>query len=246
MRLWQSFKECLRQVYITPSFSMHKALYDDYWKKRRGLALGSINEYQLDRVEWIEKHIQPGEAVLDLGCGDGAVLLELYSKILIDATGADISDYALGNLRNHGIKTLRCSFDDHKLIEELPEVDHILLLEVLEHMAHPEEFLMSLLAKARKSVIFSFPNTGYISYRLRLLRGYFPVQWCAHPSEHLRYWTYKDLLWWVRQLGLNKYAAVDAYQGIPGINKLHPGLFGAALICKIDARLWKMETTICD
>ena len=53
-----------------------------------------------------------------------------------------------------------------------------------------------------------------------------------HPGEHLRFWTLKDAKLWVKQLGckLNK---IVVYQGLPGLNKLFPNLFGQGILIKI-------------
>jgi 2-polyprenyl-3-methyl-5-hydroxy-6-metoxy-1,4-benzoquinol methylase len=107
------------------------------------------------------------------------------------------------------------------------------MLEVLEHIPNPEKFIKTISKKAKKGVFFSVPNTGYISYRLRLLFGAFPMQWNIHPGEHLRFWTYRDLKWWLNELDLADRSEIYVYQGIPLLNKIYKGLFGAGFVVKI-------------
>ena len=61
------------------------------------------------------------------------------------------------------------------------------MFEFLEHTNNPEDIITHLLQYANKSVMFSIPNSGFISYRIRLLLGKFPRQWKVNPSEHLRF-----------------------------------------------------------
>ena len=60
------------------------------------------------------------------------------------------------------------------------------------------------------------------------------MQWTLHPGEHLRFWTYRDLKWWLNELSLIDKSTVHIYEGIPLLNKLWRGLFGAGFIVKIE------------
>jgi len=204
--------------------------------EKRGKRLGNLNEYQRDRANIIIERINEGCTVLDLGCGDGAVLMEMQRLKTFDAIGADISKYALGNLEMSGISTIHVDFRDHDAFEGLPEADHVLLLEVLEHFPDPESLLDKMSRKARRSMFFSIPNTGYLSHRARLLLGRFPLQWRVHPGEHLRFWTYGDLQWWLRELGYAEQANIYPYQGVKVLNALWPSLFAEGFVVEIKNR----------
>lgn len=207
--------------------------YDEYWRVKAGDQMGVPNSYQHIRAAWIADRIDRGASVLDLGCGDGAVLMEIRKRRPIDPLGVDVSKYALDFVASMGIPTLHRNLGGPECLDDLPVVDHILLLEVLEHMPEPEHFLQRALHKTRKSVFFSFPNTGYIHYRAQLLFGRFPVQWEIHPGEHLRFWTYRDLRWWLDELGYLKKTTIRVYKGVPGLNQVWKGLFGRAFICEL-------------
>jgi len=115
----------------------------------------------------------------------------------------------------------------------LLSIDYILMLEVLEHVQNPEDFVHKALSAANDSIFISFPNTGYIKHRLRLLFGRFPVQWRVHPGEHLRFWTLRDLEWWLGQLKLKDKSTIHSYEGVPILNKIYSGMFSAAFIVEI-------------
>jgi len=222
-----------KQINCKPKIHSYEMNYDEYWENKRGNNLGHINSWQKYRGDWILSKIKNNSTVLDLGCGDGGVLSYIKESKNIDAIGADVSEICLDFMRSKNITTIHFDLNECSSISHLPDVDHILLLEVLEHIPNPEQFLLKVLGKAKKSVFVSFPNSGFISYRLRLLFGRFPVQWTVHPGEHLRFWTYKDLLWWLRELELLDSCDIHVYEGVPFFNKLWKSLFGAAFILEI-------------
>lgn len=231
--LIRSILSSFKRLFYYPKLVLEETNYDDYWVNKRGSNMGYANEWQKQRGDWIVSRIEEGSTVLDMGCGDGGVLLYMKSKKEFDAVGADVSDICLNFLDSKGIKTLKFDINDFDSIKALPEVDYIMILEVLEHMPNSEKFLNMIMPKAKKALFFSFPNSGYISYRLRLLFGAFPMQWRIHPAEHLRFWTYRDLKWWLKELKLDKKNEIYIYEGMPFLNKLWKGLFGAGFIVRI-------------
>ncbi len=66
-----------------------------------------------------------------------------------------------------------------------------------------------------------------------MLMDSFVMQWCLHPGEHLRFWTYKDLQWWLVQLGYAERSEIHIYEGMPFLNKIWGSLFGMAFVCQI-------------
>ena len=120
-------------------------------------------------------------------------------------------------------------------LEKVKKTDHLLLLEVLEHLPHSEKVLATAYEKSRRGIFFSFPNSGFFIYRLRLLFGKFPMQWRVYPNEHLRFWTVADLKWWLRAQGYTEYD-IFFYKGIPLLNRLWPSLFAAGLFVCLTKR----------
>jgi methionine biosynthesis protein MetW len=195
-----------RNIFITPKFSVNSVMdrsYGKYWQKKSKFGGATLNKYQADRFHIFRNLLLEGPVdVVDLGCGDGVITRLLAALDGVNVWCADISDECLDRLRADGLRSIKFNIkkDD---FSELPKVDFILMSEVLEHVENPEKVLFDALAVTRKGVIFSVPNTGYYKHRLRLLFGRFPYQWKITPGEHLRFWTLRDMRWWLDCLNLS-------------------------------------------
>jgi len=207
--------------------------YDAYWKKKRKGGDSWLSDWQKERLDIVAKMIDPGSSVMDIGCGDGLALEYLKSRVSISAVGVDISDDILAKAKERGIDAIKMDLNDLDAAADLPEVDYLVGMEILEHMPNPEALIQKIRPKVRKGMIFTFPNSAYYPYRLRLLFGGFPLQFINHPGEHLRFWTGRDLkLWWVKALGADLEALV-IHEGLPILNKIWPNLFGQGIIIKL-------------
>ncbi|MDP3956286.1 MAG: methionine biosynthesis protein MetW [bacterium] len=232
MLLW------IRVVFMYPLKKIDDSMsqdYDEYWKVKRGRAVGVLSSWQKERAEFIYKRIVNEEnvSVGDIGCGEGSILKYLQENLYISrAIGYDNSDVALQKAMAIDVEVRRFDINELADYRNLEVVDYYLILEVLEHTAHAEKLLRAAYHSAGKGVFFSFPNSGYFTYRLRLLFGKFPLQWRVFPNEHLRFWTFTDTIWWMKALGYNDYK-IKAYKGIPFLNRILPRLFAAALIIYI-------------
>lgn len=203
--------------------------YDEYWERKRGLNMGSLSAFQLDRVRAIAEVMLEGASVLDVGCGDGAILQHLIENKAVDAHGVDISERAVAHCRAQGFDVRLADVTQPEALDALAEYDYIILSEIIEHIPKPEDLLGGLRGHVRRAFIISVPNTGYVWHRLRLLLGRFPLQWLAHPGEHLRFWTHVDFLWWADWLGYRVQAAIP-YQGTPVLKHLWPNLFASGMV----------------
>lgn len=116
--------------------------------------------------------VAAGARVLDLGSGIGAVGAALKKKNCV-VVGCDIEP---GPLTQHFDKFFLT--DLNARLPELPDerFDYILALDVIEHLAAPEDFLdqlRQLAARTGAQVILTTANVGFLFMRLSLLVGRF-------------------------------------------------------------------------
>lgn len=139
--------------------------------------------------------MQPGERVLDLGCGDGALLKFLIETRGVSGYGIDIDDAnVLAAIRN-GINVIQSNIDTGLAGFDALAFDHVVLSRTLQTIRHTEQILAEMLRVGREAVI-SFPNFGYWKNRLAVMEGRMPVsedlpyQWYDTPN--LRFFTMLD------------------------------------------------------
>ncbi len=225
-------KQRLRDVFRYPVVQLDDTSYNTYWHERN-LRVDSLNNFQKERARMAADSMKQGSSILDIGCGNGAILCAIHAqKTMKELIGVDVSDDALALASANGIRPIKANITSDQEREVLPRTDYICLFEVIEHVQSSERLIQWAYSHAYRGVFFSVPNTGFFTHRLRLLLGRFPLQWRAHPSEHVRFWTLPDMRWWLEQLGYAD-ARVCAYEGMPFFKRLWPSLFAAGIFVTI-------------
>ena len=228
--LW---KKWARSIVMYPRLRIHNATYDEYWDYRHLTAETPLNSFQAQRLALALRFLEPKTVVTDIGAGNGLMLVHIgQKKELSRRIAVDISDRALASARANGIEVVKANISDTAELQKLPDTDYIFFFEVLEHIPNSEEVLLWATTKAKKGVFFSVPNTGFFTYRLRLLFGKFPLQWRLSPSEHLRFWTMTDMRWWLKSIGMRGYTLLS-YEGPVGLRHIWPSLFAQGLFVYI-------------
>jgi len=135
--------------------------------------------------------IEPGTRVLDIGCGDGALLAYLAREKNVDARGIELSQSGVNACVRHGLSVIQGDADSD--LDAFPDgaFDVVVLSQTLQATRHPLHVLEALLRIGRRAIV-SFPNFGFWRIRLRLLfRGRMPVTevlqnpWYDTPNIHL-------------------------------------------------------------
>ena len=192
--------------------------------------------YRCRRWEAVGDLLQKGKigTVLDVACGDGLMLDYLRKRLGADWTfvAGDISEPALHAARDLGFPTIKIDLAQAGIVEykngNNGVVDWIVATEVLEHLPNAEEVILRWHQVAREGVILSVPNTGYYPFRIQLLLGRMPIQWNRWPGEHLRFWTYRDFSWWLKQLGLQ--GESKTYFGTPVLSLFWKNCFADGVV----------------
>jgi methionine biosynthesis protein MetW len=160
-----------------------------------------------NRSDWniIAGWVQPGERVLDLGCGDGSLLKLLIEQRGARGYGVEIdAQGVLAAIRN-GINVVQTDID-HGLAEFKDNAfEHVVLSRTLQTVKHTENTLREMLRVGREAVV-SVPNFGYWKNRQAVLNGRMPVsedlpyQWYDTPN--VRFFTLADFEALCAQMGI--------------------------------------------
>ena len=227
--LWRAW-HAARRLFIYPQQTIGAAAdHDAYWAQKAGARMGELSAFRRARAEVFAQIIAPGATVLDLGCGDGAILKYLVEQRGVRAYGVDLSTEAAAFARAQGLSVMQGDVAGPLAGELDREYDYIILSEIIEHLPDPEGLLLGLRDRVRAALVVSVPNTGWWQHRLRLALGRFPLQWVVFPGEHLRFWTLADFRWWAGALGF-ELAGVYPYVGVPALRRVWPGLFAQAFV----------------
>jgi len=112
--------------------------------------------------------IRPKEKVLDLGCGDGALLFFLQSEKGVIARGVELHEAGVLACVQRGLSVRQGNL--HEGLSDYPEksFDAVILSHTLPYLNDPAGTLREMLRVGRRAIV-SFPNLGYWRCRLELL-----------------------------------------------------------------------------
>jgi methionine biosynthesis protein MetW len=134
--------------------------------------------------------IDPGSSVLDLGCGDGDLLLHLVRKKKVRGRGIEIDDRAVYRCVAKGLSVFHGDIDSG--LQEFGDraFDFVVLNRSLQQVRRPAAVLDEAL-RVGGAVIVAFPNFAHWRARLQIsLRGRTPVtpalpyEWHDTPNLH--------------------------------------------------------------
>jgi methionine biosynthesis protein MetW len=134
--------------------------------------------------------IEPGAQVLDLGCGDGSLLAYLRESRGAAGYGIEIDDEGVLASIGNGVNVIQSDLESGLAGFDEQSFDSVILSQTLQAMRHTELIVLEMLRVGREAIV-TFPNFGFWSHRLQVLRGRMPVsgklpyQWYDTPNIHL-------------------------------------------------------------
>ena len=139
----------------------------------------------------IAEMIEPESRVLDIGCGDGALLAYLAREKGVDARGMELSQSGVNACVRHGLSVIQGDADHDLDAFPAGAFDVAVLSQTLQATRRPRHVVEELVRIGKRAIV-SFPNFGFWRIRLGLLwRGRMPVSellnnsWYDTPNIHL-------------------------------------------------------------
>lgn len=138
----------------------------------------------------IARNVAPGSRVLDVGCGDGALMAELRDHHGVDARGLEIDPRNVSAAVARGLSVIQGDADTD--LADYPDrsFDYAILSQTLQTTHRPDRVLEHLLRIGARAFV-SFPNFAHWRVRLSLLWGgrmpvtrLLPVAWYETPNIH--------------------------------------------------------------
>lgn len=139
----------------------------------------------------IAEMVAAGSRVLDVGCGDGALLRLLNETKAVDGRGVEISRENVNASVALGLSVIQGDAD--RDLNDYPDqaFDYAILSLTIQATRYPKTVLENLLRIGRRAIV-SFPNFGHWQVRRKLLMGgrmpvthNLPESWYASPNAHL-------------------------------------------------------------
>ncbi len=138
----------------------------------------------------VAEMVEPGARVLDVGCGNGALLALLAEKRGCDARGIELSQRGVNEAVSRGLSVVQGDAD--KDLASYPDgaFDYVILSQTLQATHRPKDVLADMLRIGKRAIV-SFPNFAHWRIRSQILfKGRMPVtenlsySWFDTPNIH--------------------------------------------------------------
>ncbi len=138
----------------------------------------------------IAANVAAGSRVLDVGCGDGALMAALRDSKQADARGMELDPHNVAECVALGLSVIQGDADVDLSFYSDGSFDYAILSQTLQTTKRPDLVLDELLRIGRRAFV-SFPNFAHWRVRLSLLWGgrmpvtrLLPVAWYETPNIH--------------------------------------------------------------
>jgi methionine biosynthesis protein MetW len=140
--------------------------------------------------------VEPNSRVLDVGCGDGALLRILAETRNVDARGVEISQSNVNQCVARGLSVVQGDADTDLINYPDNAFDYTILSQTIQATRRPRDVLQQLL-RIGERVIVSFPNFGHWRIRSQIMfRGRMPVtqnlSYAWYDTPNIHFCTIKD------------------------------------------------------
>ncbi len=168
-------------------------------------------------LQAIARLVPEGARVLDLGCGDGALLDHLQRHRQCTGYGVEIADANVLACVQRGVNVIQLNLDEGLALFDDASFDVVLQIDTLQHLRNAEVMLRETVRVGRMGIV-AFPNFAHWPNRLSVLRGRMPVtkrlpyQWYDTPN--IRVGTHADLALLAQRNGLKVLDSFGIQDGV--------------------------------
>ncbi|WP_417592121.1 methionine biosynthesis protein MetW [Parasphingorhabdus sp.] len=141
-------------------------------------------------LQIIADNIAPGSRVLDIGCGDGALMMALRDEKGCDARGLEINPANVSKAVAKGLSVVQGDADTDLSTYPDASFDYAILSQTLQ-TTHRPDIMVDELLRIGKQAFVSFPNFAHWRIRTSLLLGgrmpvtrLIPQTWFDTPNIH--------------------------------------------------------------
>ncbi|MBY8828545.1 methionine biosynthesis protein MetW [Hephaestia mangrovi] len=138
----------------------------------------------------IADHVAAGSRVLDIGCGDGALMAALRDDRQVDARGLELDPANVAAAVGRGLSVVQGDADADLAAYPDQSFDYAILSQTLQTTRNPHLVLDQLLRIGGRAFV-SFPNFAHWRVRASLLWGgrmpvtkLLPERWYDTPNIH--------------------------------------------------------------
>jgi methionine biosynthesis protein MetW len=138
----------------------------------------------------ISELVPEGSKVLDLGCGEGALLAWLREHKRVEARGVEIQRALVQQAIARGVTVYQGDIEES--LKDFPDqaFDYVILSQTLQETRRPVQVLEEMLRVGRLAIV-AFPNFGHWRVRMAHLTSggapktsLFPHEWYDSPNIH--------------------------------------------------------------
>ncbi len=148
--------------------------------------------------EEITRLVRPKSRVLDLGCGNGDLLIMLEEKLECSGRGVDVQEDMVIACISKGLSVFQGDLDEGLKDYPSKSYDYVILNQTLQMLRDPV-FLLKEMLRVGRRIIVNYPNFGHVVNRKQLMfRGRMPVNknlpYTWHSTPNIHFCTRKDFL----------------------------------------------------
>jgi len=188
--------------------------------------------------EWIAK----GSHVLDLGCGDGTLLVCLRDTRQVTGYGLEIDEDNIAYCLTARVNVIHTDLNQGLSDFSDNSFDYVVMTQAIQSIRRPDLLLLEMLRVGRESIV-TFPNFGHWQARFSLFfEGIMPMsralpsEW--YDTENIHLCTLRDFEKLCKTLDIEvlQRAVVDTKHRTSWSTRLVPNLFGEIALYRLRSK----------